>query len=145
MPHVEEYSIIVLDGETTVCRLSELFPATDIETAVRAHNVAGWSPWSTRRVVRTADEVPDGMDPPGLLDSTAIACNLAWDEPLNYGKPITKYEIEFREESKYGEPDEWIKQREQPNDIEMTAVGLDPGTYYSFRVRACTDNLIAWT
>ena len=52
-----------------------------------------------------------------FLGSTAIACDLAWDPPDNYGQPILMYEVEYREEHKYGEPEEWEKQATQPTDI----------------------------
>ena len=63
----DDFNVIKTDGDTHECVITDLFPATDIDTAMRAHNIAGWGSWSRFEGVRTADEEPNGMDEPSIL------------------------------------------------------------------------------
>ena len=138
---ITEYKLLLLSGPEQG-RVTELYsgldlhfvvtglqPATEYFFAVESHN-AGGSSRSFITIARTREDVPDGIDPPVLVDSNSTALSLAWVAPSQPNGRITRYILLI----------EMDNLTEIFNGIATmhTVIDLDPFTAYTFVLQACT-------
>jgi hypothetical protein len=98
---------------------------------VRATNVAGSGPWSTRADATPAPSAPAQIDTVQALSGHRTAL-VRWDPPIDNGSPITGYRVERRQGT-----GPW------GNGVDLSATqtrhiarGLSNGVGYEFRVRS---------
>lgn len=83
------------------------------------------------RVVTTPGPVQNAA----AADVSQLEAVLQWRAPLNdYGAPVYAYKVDLLEEDRKGRP-LWVPMFETAS-LHVVADGLQPGTFYVFRVRA---------
>ena len=93
---------------------------------VRAHNEAGWGPWSGASAPVTPDTQPDRPAAPTVtFGDRSLTVN--WAPPTNQGSAITKYELEI------GGGTSGVQ---QPGTTSYVWQNLQNGVNYQFRVTA---------
>ena len=136
-----EYKLLRLSGQElgTVTELysgldlffvvTGLEPASEYFFAVESHN-AGGSARSQIAIGRTREDVPDGIDPPALVDSNSTALNLVWTAPNQTNGIITRYILLIEMEN--------LTEIFNGNAMMYTVTDLEPFTAYMFILQACT-------
>ena len=136
-----EYRLLLLSGRelgtvTVLYRGLDLFfvvtglePASEYFFAVESYN-AGGSARSRIVIGRTREDVPDGIDPPALVDSNSTALDLMWTAPNQTNGIITRYILLVEMEN--------LTEIFNGNAIMYTVTDLEPFTAYTFILQACT-------
>ena len=114
-------------GNTTGFTWTGLTNGEGVQFSVRAHNVAGWGPWSGPSPVVTPDIEPGRPAAPTVqfADSALV---VSWNPPANEGSAITNYDLQIGGGAS-------AVQRVGAG-TSFTWTGLQNGTEYTFLVRA---------
>lgn len=100
---------------------------------MHAINKAGASPWSDVAELQTAPGTPDAPDVPTCYCKSPTHIRMDWSEPLSHGAPVTGYLVEQLQ----GEA--FVKVYDGQSTFCEVKKGLQPATYYYFRIQAQSD------
>jgi large repetitive protein len=130
---VDDYEIRIGEGggrsigNTTGFTWTGLTNGDGVQFSVRAHNVAGWGPWSGPSPVVTPDIEP-GRPAAPTVEFADGALVVSWNPPANEGSTITNYDLQIGGGAS-------AVQRVGAG-TSFTWTGLQNGTEYTFLVRA---------
>ncbi len=97
---IDDYELRVDGGESrstgtaTAYTWSGLTNGTPVSFSVRAHNAAGWGPWSGSSPVVTPDIAPGRPASPSVQFADG-ALVVSWSPPANEGSAITNYDVQI--------------------------------------------------
>ena len=117
------------------------FPISEHGTSrhyrIRARNAEGLGPWSP-----SASATPERVKPgvpewPTEVDAGTTWLELAWDAAKKGDLPITGYQVQSAKENNSGERMDWKDVGSTgPSTLTFRHTGLQPGTFYFYRVAA---------
>ncbi|ANC31423.1 fibronectin type III domain-containing protein [Isoptericola dokdonensis] len=120
-------------GTDNYHRMYGMSPGGDYTVRVRAHNSAGWGPWSDKRSFSTAPLPPGKVARPTISAITSSGCNVNYKAPASNGASIDKYEINLERASSSTDIGRWT----DPNGSPFFGVdGLNRASDYVIQVRA---------
>jgi large repetitive protein len=130
---IDDYELRIDGGESrsvgtaTAYTWNGLTNGTPVAFSVRAHNAAGWGPWSGSSPAVTPDIAPGRPAAPSVQFADG-ALLVSWSPPANEGSAITNYDVQIGGGSS-------AIQRIGPV-TQYRWDGLQNGQQYTFQVRA---------
>ena len=138
---ITEFRLILLSGPDQAAE-SVLYAGLDLSfvvTGLQPHSTyafvvesrnEGGSARSSEQIGRTPEDVPEGIQPPGLLASNATALHLNWSTPETPNGFILQYQVFILDNN--------LTEIFSGFRFQYLVIGLQPFTTYSFLLRVCT-------
>ena len=129
-------------GTGTSTTITGLTNSTSYDVQVRAHNSAGFGPWSL-----SASATPVPAAAPATPQAPTLApydgeIRVTWAAPADNGAAIDDYDVQYRLTSA-SDPDPWTDANHTGTGTSATITSLINGTSYDVQVRA--HNSVDWS